>query len=579
MVSRNPARILLLLLFATQCPIFLQQTLTPDAVMFDLQAKCVLEGGVLYRDIVEPNLPGVVWLHAAIRSLAGWSSITLRAADLILATLVFRYLAGVAAGASHGHTNARDSGSPARSAQHGTANHLLILMVLLVCYLGCLEWCHCQRDLWMLLPAAAAIHVRSRWLGDRCDLQNVATPRFDALVGLFEGCLWAIGLWIKPFIAVPAISVMVLSGWMFHCRRLPCRQAFLRHTLGVLAGGLIVGGLGISWMVASGCWSWFLDMALNWNGQYYRSGRARWTLQRVLMHVSHFQPWFWLHVPALVLSFRRILSLRHVRVNDLETSNLRADSAGQAVSGTAMTLLCAAYPAWLVQACLFQQLFDYVYVPCVVLAIVICAQQVCQWSAGPERRSIAILSGAGFLVLVLLTTPLLRMSRIVTWKSCVAGLAGTPVSAEVRDAISLSPLPRWKELEPLVNYLKRQSPADREVLAHSCFLIYLYPELRLHPPTRYVYLDVLARLFPDRREEMLEAVVNSETRWVVADLMESGWDQPLPENDLLPENLPRAHFPWNQVPMYRSGGYVVFQRQDPPGKISDRQSPLRSSGN
>jgi len=48
---------LLLLLLVSQFPIFVQQTLTPDTVLYDLQARCLLNGGVLYRDILEPNLP------------------------------------------------------------------------------------------------------------------------------------------------------------------------------------------------------------------------------------------------------------------------------------------------------------------------------------------------------------------------------------------------------------------------------------------------------------------------------------------------------------------------------------------
>ncbi len=64
---------LLLALLVSQVPIFVRLTLTPDAVLYDLQAGCLLEGGVLYRDVLEPNLPGVVWIHAVVRSVAGWS--------------------------------------------------------------------------------------------------------------------------------------------------------------------------------------------------------------------------------------------------------------------------------------------------------------------------------------------------------------------------------------------------------------------------------------------------------------------------------------------------------------------------
>tara|TARA_B100001939_G_scaffold335217_1_gene337019 strand:+ start:608 stop:751 length:144 start_codon:yes stop_codon:yes gene_type:complete len=45
--------------------------LNSDTALFDVQAAEVLKGGVMYRDIVEPNLPGVVWIHLLIRSVAG----------------------------------------------------------------------------------------------------------------------------------------------------------------------------------------------------------------------------------------------------------------------------------------------------------------------------------------------------------------------------------------------------------------------------------------------------------------------------------------------------------------------------
>ena len=74
----------LLALLVSQVPNFLQLTLTPDAVLYDVQARCLLEGGVLYRDVLEPNLPGVVWIHVAVRSVAGWSPEVLRMFDLIV---------------------------------------------------------------------------------------------------------------------------------------------------------------------------------------------------------------------------------------------------------------------------------------------------------------------------------------------------------------------------------------------------------------------------------------------------------------------------------------------------------------
>jgi len=78
------AWILLGSLLITNVPPLLCMPLTNDTVMYDLQAKNLLQGGVLYRDILEPNFPGVVWLHVAIRSMLGWSSVAMCFTDLVI---------------------------------------------------------------------------------------------------------------------------------------------------------------------------------------------------------------------------------------------------------------------------------------------------------------------------------------------------------------------------------------------------------------------------------------------------------------------------------------------------------------
>ena len=71
-------------LLITNVPLLLCMPLTNDTVMYDLQAQNLLQGGVLYRDILEPNFPGVVWLHVAIRALLGWSSVAMRFTDMVI---------------------------------------------------------------------------------------------------------------------------------------------------------------------------------------------------------------------------------------------------------------------------------------------------------------------------------------------------------------------------------------------------------------------------------------------------------------------------------------------------------------
>ena len=75
-------------LLTAALPLFLCLPLWADATHYDLCARNLLRGGVLYRDLFDMNLPGMVWLHAAVRSLAGWRSETLRTADMLVVTAV-----------------------------------------------------------------------------------------------------------------------------------------------------------------------------------------------------------------------------------------------------------------------------------------------------------------------------------------------------------------------------------------------------------------------------------------------------------------------------------------------------------
>src|SRR4051812_34634937 len=128
----------LLVLLAVGLPLFLRMPLYQDVSFYDVGARNLLEGGIHYRDIADNNLPGMVWLHAAIRSALGWKSETLRLIDFLIVTLIvgllmlwFRRL---------GLTP---------TARVWTA------VVLMGFYLATSEVSHCQRDMWMLLPALA----------------------------------------------------------------------------------------------------------------------------------------------------------------------------------------------------------------------------------------------------------------------------------------------------------------------------------------------------------------------------------------------------------------------------------------
>src|SRR5437588_9310418 len=84
----------LIVLLLVNLPAFLCMGLDSDISMYDLLARRVLLGDVHYRDLLETNFPGVVWLHMAFRALLGWRSEALRAVDLTIVALSVWLLVG-----------------------------------------------------------------------------------------------------------------------------------------------------------------------------------------------------------------------------------------------------------------------------------------------------------------------------------------------------------------------------------------------------------------------------------------------------------------------------------------------------
>ena len=55
-------------------PLFVAMPLWCDVTLYDVAAWNVLHGGTHYRDVFDTNMPGVVWIHVAVRGLLGWSA-------------------------------------------------------------------------------------------------------------------------------------------------------------------------------------------------------------------------------------------------------------------------------------------------------------------------------------------------------------------------------------------------------------------------------------------------------------------------------------------------------------------------
>ncbi len=182
----------LLILLGVGLPLFVCMPLYNDASFYDVAARNLLLGGVHYRDVFDHNLPGMVWLHVAIRYLYGWRSETLRVADFLCLSLTIGLIV-----------------LWMRSVGVTASGRLWAAVCLIAFYLTTPESCHCQRDVWMLLPAMGAVTLRSqqlRAMRTRCE----ALGRL-ALRATVEGLLWGIAIWIKPFVIVLALAMFSRS--------------------------------------------------------------------------------------------------------------------------------------------------------------------------------------------------------------------------------------------------------------------------------------------------------------------------------------------------------------------------------
>jgi hypothetical protein len=585
--------------------------LTADTQHYDIQADCALNGGVLYRDVLEPNLPGVVWVHMLVRSIAGWSSEVMRAFDLLM-------VIGIAILLCH-CLNSFERTSDLNVTTSDALRVGSLMLLVWCCYVSLPEWCHCQRDIWMLLPALGAMSVRLH----RCESSN---PRW--WTGSFvEGLLWGCAFWLKPFVAIPAICVWVCWTWQRRSRSSsfspsPPLESFelgqnatvgewagvrgsnyvhdapLTSTLspagntqeerrmqrggegvvnwqiavgrdagGMLVGGLIAGGLGVAWLWSTGAWGPFWDVAINWNPEYFASRQNRWSLERMATLYAWLAPWWLAHLAAVPIAVARLI--RHSLPSRPER--------GAGGEGTCRDALTAAfYLGWMMQVMLLQHPLLYIHASGVLIAVAIAADAVVRRLQ--TRHQYRTLFGAG-VAFVVLTSPALQLDRLGNWwNSLRLGPAET-----VQDSLQRSRIVDHTQLRPVVEFLRGQGLQDGELTVYSGYLVGLYRQLDLAPSTRFVLLDVEARVFPSRAEEIANELDRSPQRFVVTNLLESGCNPDELSDKVqslapqLPDGFPAEHlaeFPFNQRLVFRSGPYLVHEVVAPVGSITTDYLPL-----
>jgi hypothetical protein len=500
-------------------PAFLRMGLDADATFWDLCARNVLRGGTHYRDAAENNLPGMLWLHLAIRGALGWSSEALRFADLlVIVTIVMLLQKHVPAVAG------------------GLARPLTAL-VLFACYFTTSEWCHCQRDTWMLLPALVALQLRGQ------QLRRIQTRRAHA-GGLFawavvEGVAWAMAFWIKPFAAIPALSAWSAGTVLTASNQATVWKRLLADLAGLLAGGLSAGAAGTAWIFGTGAFPAFREIMLDWNAQYVgfdvNLGASR---SQTLLAVIHRTPWILVNLAAFPLAVLELLEICRRRAPASQDTGL----------------LAALYVGWLFQSFFLQHPYDYVFVPPTLLGLVVVAGKLSRL-----RMLFSYVAVAACLVLACAWQfPQLFAHRIALWASC-ASQASNP---RLRDELSLYGAVKWEDMDRVAQFLKGKGVRDGELTCYAMRTIPLYEMLDVVPSTRFYALENCVIILGRQRALIKAELARSRQRYVVHDLkrmqlsdaeLESAEGRPLP----VPQ-FDRAPMPWSERIVYRAGRYIVL---------------------
>jgi hypothetical protein len=498
---------LLFALLAVNLPAFICMGLDSDILMYDLIARRVLAGDVHYRDLLETNFPGIIWLHMTFRSLFGWRSEALRAVDFVMVAasigLLVRWL---------------PRESPAWS-------RIFTAIVLFAFYLSTSEWCHCQRDIWMLLPALIALAICRRQVGRLTD-PKVGALRLAAWSAL-EGALWAAACWIKPFVAVPA-----LAAWLIAARKARPSAGIGRLATdfaGLLVGGLAVGAAGVGWLVATGAWPAFYEVMFIWNREYFthKVHGAEQSMAPIWFAVRFF-PWVLVHVFAIPIALAAVCRGRE---------------------GPVSPLLAGFYLAWLLQAIALQHLFDYVHVPPLFLGLAVFASYGLARVRNGGGRPVL-----GFAVICVLWSGYATLGpRLAAWNECLSN-GSTP---EVRDQLTIMRRVSWTDLGRVAEFLREQDVHDGEVTSFSLSTVALYGELNLPPSTRYIFLQDHLDIFVSRRPVIHDALVASRQRFVVCDLKRYGMQTFRDALDR--EGSPPVDYPWADRIVFRAGSYVVYR--------------------
>jgi len=528
------AILVLLAVLVVGVPLFLRTPVWVDVTYHDLSAWNILHGGTHYKDVFETNLPGMVWAHALVRPVVGWSHEAIRIVDLLVVSSVVFLLSGFL----------RRSGLSINQ-------RIWFVTAVALFYLAETEFIHCQRDGWMLLPAMGAATMRLTRLSSTRSLKWTVC----------EGLLWGLAVWIKPHALVPALLVWLVS-MKFQTRRIA-----IVDSCWLIAGGLVAGGLGSFWLVTTGTWKPMWDVLLNWNQEYY-SWTWEDTFYKCRLLFTYFAPFsllYWVSLPLAVSAlFRR---------------------------DPARAILAALYLGWLAQATLIQKPFDYAHYPPMLLGLAVIAsfrlpvgQVLLAWclvagitnEIAKDHRWFRNINEDYRITtaLVLPHYPMVDRNRLALWGRC-----WHDDSWELKDQLSFYDTvhcaPNWADLNRVGEFLKTKKLQDRELICWHDSTHPLYVELGIKPGIRYPHV-ITAMKFRSKREQIKSETFTSPARYVVSDLVPimysarfGPFPPPGPATELPPEfpDWRTDIYPWNQPVVYRSGRYIVHEVKEPKGEI------------
>jgi hypothetical protein len=548
------ALLLIAFLFAT---VPLVMTLPPclDSSFFDLIARDVLRGQVVYRDYFLHGPPGMLLVQSGVRALFGWHSETTYCLDFIIigasACVLFRFI---------------------QTPRVGPVRSLWALMLVYLFDFSTTAFCHCQPDIWMMVPTIAALYLRQRRTPDdvtpltppspACggEREKVPTRTWATSYAILEGMCWGLAFIVKPFVVVT-----VLACWLLAAVRLRAANtgpegrssawlgSLLKDTGWVILGGLIVGALCVGWLWKTGNWPYFVEEGLGkWNADYWRT-TTPWR-ERIRPVFTVLWPWGLLHTVAIPLALASIV--RAAALHGQKTLRFPLSDS----------LLSAFYLSWLFQANFLQRQLEYHLVPPVIMAIAIIA-------AAPILFESAAI---GCLWWAATAHPLLNRQALSLWRPCVE--QGS--SSEVRTRLTLSypDYADWPALDRIVSYLRTQGIADRELTCYSFTSFPLYLKLDVKPSTRFVMFYSHLKYFPSHSANIKADILKSPQRFMVSDI------RMIPDSSLVAELRAKARtrrltlddfpapfrytWPFGMPVVYQAGNYLVHAVQKPQPHIA-----------